>query len=70
MFYFLFTDFYKQTYKKKQASTVRTGILVLSVNVIELFKFLLHPSVTQTAVCILSLSLWLPCTVSIAACSG
>ena len=57
MFYFLFSDFYKQAYKKKQASTVRTGILVLSVYVIELFKFLLHPSVTQTAVRTLSLSL-------------
>jgi elongation of very long chain fatty acids protein 7 len=29
MFYFLFADFYKQAYKKKQANTVRTGILVL-----------------------------------------
>jgi len=29
MFYFLFVDFYKQAYKKKQATTVRTGILVL-----------------------------------------
>jgi hypothetical protein len=29
MFYFLFADFYKQAYKKKQASKVRTGILVL-----------------------------------------
>jgi hypothetical protein len=29
MFYFLFAGFYKQAYKKKQASTVRTGIWVL-----------------------------------------
>jgi len=60
MFYFLFSDFYKQTYKKKQASTVRTGILVLSVYVIEQFKFLLHPSVTQTAVCTIPCSCGYP----------
>jgi len=53
MFYFLFSDFYKQAYKKKQASTVRTGILVLLFNVIELFQFLLHPSTIQIAVCTL-----------------
>jgi len=53
MFYFLFSDFYKQAYKKKQASTVITGILVLLVNVIEQFKFLFHSPVTQTAVCTL-----------------
>ena len=41
MFYSLFSDFYKQAYKKKQASTVITVILVLLFNVIELFKFLL-----------------------------
>jgi elongation of very long chain fatty acids protein 7 len=29
MFYFLFADFYKQAYKKKQESMVRTEILVL-----------------------------------------
>jgi elongation of very long chain fatty acids protein 7 len=29
IFFSLFADFYKQAYKKKQASTVRTGILVL-----------------------------------------
>jgi len=53
MFYFLFSDFYKQAYKKKQASTVITGILVLLVNVIEQFKFLLDSPATQTAVCTL-----------------
>jgi len=29
MFYFLFANFYKQVYKKKQASTVRTGKMEL-----------------------------------------
>jgi elongation of very long chain fatty acids protein 7 len=28
MFFSLFADFYKQAYRKKQASTLRTGILV------------------------------------------
>jgi len=70
MFCCLFADFYKQAYKKKQASMLRTGILVLCVNVIELFKFLLHPSVTQTAVCTLPCHCGYPALVSIAACSG
>jgi len=53
IFCFLFADFYKQAYKKKQASTVRNVIFLLIVNVIEQFKFLLHSPVTQTAVCTL-----------------
>jgi len=70
MFYFLFADFYKQAYKKKLVNTVRTGILLLSVNIIDLFKFLLHSSVTQTAVCTLACHFGYPALVSIAACSG
>jgi len=49
---------------------LRTGILALCVNVIELFKFLLHPSVTQTAVCTLPCHCGYPALVGITACTG
>ena len=70
MFYFLFADFYKQAYKKKLANKVRTGILVLYVNIIGLFNLLLHSSVTQTELCTLSCHCGHPVFLCIASCGG
>ena len=70
MFYFLFSDFYKQAYKKKRASKVRIGMLVMYVNIIGLFMVLLHSSVTQTELCTLSCHCGYTAVLCLAACSG
>ena len=70
IFHLLFADFYKQAYKKKQASKVRIGILVLYVNIAWLFNLLFHSSVTQTELCTLSCHCCYPAPLCTAADSG